>query len=282
MTARCEIVNTYQVLEHVMGISGLHPHRLSTVRKMREKLVMHVTHNHMLGGGFVLDIGCGSGAGAWELAGMFGNGQRVIGIDIDKTAIEKARQLYSNQSNLSFFHGDLPTLIEKLPEIDITSAICISVSMFIQDVGQFYKHMHAVLHDGGMFIDAPFMFGSQTRSLPEKLRYRTYSVCGCNMKMFQSHQLKLAIRDAGFEQVDCVEHDFDLMKLKVLFADYKLSYLMRNFVRNVISPPAHFGKISSLYLLVRTLKIFYFFLANRRKYSSGELVAVKSSLLMQT
>ena len=104
-------------------------------------------------------------------------------------------------------------------------------------------------------------------------------MCGCNMKMYQSDQLKHAFDDAGFSQVDCVEHEFDLMKLSILFGDYPARYLLGNFFRNVISPPEYFGKTSSLYLLKRTLNIFIFFLKNRQKYASGEFVAVKSQVL---
>ena len=44
-----------------MGIRGLHPHRLSTIRDMRFKLAQHVSNNSLLAEGVVLDIGCGSG-----------------------------------------------------------------------------------------------------------------------------------------------------------------------------------------------------------------------------
>jgi hypothetical protein len=68
------------------------------------------------------------------------------------------------------------------------------------------------------------------------------------------------------------------MKLKVLFDDYPAHYLVGNFFKNVMSPPAHFGVITSRYLFSRTLKIFIFFFKNRHRYASGEFVAVKSAL----
>ena len=275
MSVACELVNTYEVLEHVMGIRGLHPHRLNTIRDMRVKLVRHVSNAISLADGVVLDIGCGSGAGTCELASMFANGQRVIGIDIDSRAIEVARKLYSSVPNLSFYHGDLQNLLADNPGLKISSAIGISVSMFIPDVQEFYKRIYHSLLEGGLFIDAPFMFRNIDDSVPEEFCCSTYAVCGCNMKMFQSRKLKTIIHDAGFSNVDCVEHDFDLMKLSVLFGDYPARYLVGNFFRNVISPPAHFGTISSRYLFTRTLKIFLFFWRNRRRYASGEFVAMK-------
>lgn len=275
MSANCEVVNTYEVLEHVMGIGGLHPHRLDAIRNMRLKLVQHVRNTALLSEGVVLDIGCGSGAGTHELALMFKEGQRVIGIDINGHAIETAKKLYGSQTNLSFYHGDLKGLLLEHPDFQMSSAICISVSMFINDVSEFYQHVHRSLLDGGLFIDAPFMFRESEISKSADFHLRTYAVCGCNMTMQQLPQLKSILHEAGFAKVDSMEHDFDLMKLPVLFGDYPARYLLGNFFRNVITPPSHFGKISSLYLFRRTLKIFLFFLKNRHKYSAGEFGAVK-------
>lgn len=277
MSARCEVVNTYEVLEHVMGISGLHPHRLAAIKNMRLKLVQHVSSVASLSEGVVLDIGCGSGAGTHELALMFQGGQRVIGIDINKHAIDSAKKLYGSQTNLSFYHGDLKGLLSEHPDFKMSAAICISVSMFIHDVNEFYKHIFHSLTDGGLFIDAPFMFRDTEHSISDDFHRRTYAVCGCNMSMLKLPQLKSLFHHAGFSNVDCVEHDFDLMKLPVLFGDYPAPYLIGNFFRNVISPPAHFGKISSRYLFNRTLKIFVFFLKNRHKYSAGEFVVTKGA-----
>lgn len=278
MTNSCDTVNTYEVLEHVMGITGLHPHRLDTIRNMREKLVKHVSDVAVLSEGVILDIGCGSGAGTAELAKMFSAGQRVIGIDINARAIESAKKQYSSQANLSFYHGDLKGLLERHPDFKMSAAICISVSMFINDVYEFYRHVYHSLAEGGLFIDAPFLFREMKNSTSEKFQRNTYAVCGCNMTMQQMHQLRSTFMNAGFSNIDCWEHDFDLMKLSVLFSDYSALYLLRNFVKNVISPPAHFGTVSSRYLLHRTLKIFIFFLRNRNKYAAGEFLAVKSSM----
>ena len=50
MPASCELLNTYEVLEHVMGIKGLHPHRRGTIRDMRLKLARHVNNAVSLAG----------------------------------------------------------------------------------------------------------------------------------------------------------------------------------------------------------------------------------------
>lgn len=275
MTTRCEIVNTYEILEHVMGISGLHPHRLDTVRNMRLKLSQHLNAATFDADCVVVDIGCGSGVGTFELARMLNSNQRVIGLDINQHAIATAQQTYVAQTNLSFYYGDLGSLLVTYPNLKISAAICISVSMFIQDVAGFYQHIYQALTEGGIFIDAPFMFRDTKKSAAERFQQKTYAVCGCNMRMFHASQVKAVLQDAGFSTVNCIEHDFDLMKLPILFGDYPARYLLGNFFRNVMSPPKHFGNISSRYLFRRTLKIFVFFLKHRQKYAAGEFGAVK-------
>lgn len=275
MSNDCQLVNTYQVLEHVMGIHGLHPHRLDTVRAMRRKLARHLADRPALCDGVVLDIGCGSGAGTAELATLLGARRPVVGIDINGQAIGTARRLHADVPNLAFHHGDLDRFVAGHPALPIAGAICISTSMFIADLAGFYRRLHATLLDGGIFIDAPFMFRGTRHALSDAFRRRTYGVCGCDMNMFEAHQLQALLLDAGFASVESVEHAFDLMKLPVLFQDYPAPYLVRNFLRNVASPPAGIGKVSSRYLLARTLAIFRFFLRYRSRYASGEFVAVK-------
>jgi ubiquinone/menaquinone biosynthesis C-methylase UbiE len=275
MTATCERINTYEVLEHVMGINGLHPHRLRAIRNMRRRLVHHVSSDAELSEGIVLDIGCGSGDGTYELASMFKAGQRVIGIDINGHAINTAKMKYAAQTNLSFYHGDLKGLLIDNPGLRISSAISISVSMFLNDIEEFYTHIYQSLTKGGIFIDAPFTFREIKQKKQEQFHRRTYAVCGCNMTMKKLTQLKLICHEAGFNNVESVEHDFDLMKIPILFDDYSAFYLFKNFVKNTLVPPAHFGSITSYYLFKRTLKIFMFFLINRQKYSAGELIAIK-------
>ncbi len=276
MSNNCELINTYQVLEHVMGISGLHPHRLDAVRSMRAKLVHHMKQHDFSSKSIVLDIGCGSGTGTSELAEMLGHKYQIIGIDIDDNAIKQAKTKFAGHPSMRFFKGDLKDLLRDNPELKISAAISISVSMFIHTVDEFYKNVHQALEEDGLFIDAPFMFSNHAEKISEKLHNRTYAVCGCNMKMFQSQPLQQALINAGFGIISSVEHDFDLMKFRILCRDYSALYLLKNFCKNIYFPPPEFGNVSSQYLLKRTLKIFIFFLWNRKKYSGGEFSAIKT------
>lgn len=275
MSLACERINTYEILEHVLGIDGLHPHRLEVVRKMREKIAYHLNGMILLEKGVVLDIGCGSGSSAYELALLLNNEHQVIGIDINRYAISKAKSLFADQENLSFYHGDLFSYLAEYPEQKLAAAICISVSMFIHDLAEFYSKINQSLIDGGIFIDAPFMFRDSETSLPEKFKHDTYAVCGCSMNMMEHSQIKKIFQGAGFLKLTSFEHDFDLMNFPVLFNDYPLRYLVNNFFKNIIMPSKYFGNISSFYLFWRTMKILFFFVKNKNKYASGEFSVVK-------
>jgi SAM-dependent methyltransferase len=272
----CEQISTYEVLEHIMGIKGLHPHRLSTIDAMRQKLADHVVSCPELSQGTILDIGCGTGQGTRDMALRLGGKVRVIGIDINEFAIEEARIEHIDIGNLSFFHGDLKSFQIAYTESKIAGVISVSMSMFVPEIHEFYKEVHDALIPGGIFIDAPFTFRESHNEVTDELKLRTYSMCGCNMRMFMGSQLKSALQTTGFYSIDHVTHDFDLMNLPILFKDYPLRYLLGNFVKNVAKPPAHFGSASSSYLAKRTMSIFGFFLRNKKMYAGGELVAIKT------
>jgi len=83
----CELVNTYEALEHIMGINGLHPHSLSTIEQLHNKIINHSKNKK----GIIVDIGCGSAHGTYRLSQLLPEEVSIIGIDINRTAIDKAR-----------------------------------------------------------------------------------------------------------------------------------------------------------------------------------------------
>jgi ubiquinone/menaquinone biosynthesis C-methylase UbiE len=270
----CDLVNTYDILEHVMGMSGLHPHRRDLISNLRHQLVHHIENLVIPHNGVVLDIGCGSGSGTAALAKLI-PGVRVIGVDINSASLDAARSRYDSIANLDFYHGDFDSYLLDFADMRIMGVICISVSMFIRDIEGFYRKIYDALDSRGILIDAPFIFTSKDEYPHEQFQRATYAMCGCNMRMLQITQLKDMARDAGFRNVSHRESGFDLMNLSVLFSDYPATRLFSNFIRNIISPPASIRHAKSWYLLKRTVRIFTFFFSNRQKYGSGELVAIK-------
>lgn len=257
-----------------MGIHGLHPHSLATVHAMRERLIAHCLTTFPQGG-VILDIGCGSGAGTAALARRLPEHFSVIGLDINREAIARARHSYGTLARLRFHEGDLEDILVEHPGLQPVGALCISVSMFIPDTGAFYARLRQAMAQGGMFVDAPFALNAGSAAGNAKFKQKTYAMCGCDMNMSSCAELQHHLNAAGFTHTSHVEHGFDLMRLSVLFRDYPAPYLLSNFIRNVLNPPPFLRGAPRSYVLRRAVLIFAFFLRNRQHFRAGELIAIK-------
>jgi SAM-dependent methyltransferase len=271
-TGTCELVNTYEILEHVMGIDGLHPHSLTTIDMLHKKLADH-THGKQ---GVVVDIGCGSAHGTHKLSCLLPDNVSVIGLDVNPVAISKARENYSEQSNMEFYLGSLEQFCRENPDLNVIGIISVSVSMFMPNTKSFYQTVHTMLADGGMFIDAPFVFkGDKTAALCETFRNKTYSICGCNMKMNTTNELYEFMQDNDFKKIETNENDFELMNMSILFHDYSPVKLISSFIKNIFVPPSSLSANSTSYLFARTLEIFSFFMKNRKKFGASGVIGIK-------
>ena len=271
-TGTCELVNTYEILEHVMGMDGLHPHSLTTIDMLHKKLADHAVGKK----GVVVDIGCGSAHGTHELSRLLPDDVSVIGIDVNPHAINKARGNYSDRSNMEFYLGSIEQFCKEHPDLNVIGIISVSVSMFMPNTKSFYSTVYEMLADGGMFIDAPFVFkGEETTALCESFKTRTYEICGCNMRMNTTNELYGFMQDTDFRKIETRENEFELMNMNILFHDYSPVKLISSFIKNIFVPPASLGGNSTSYLFARTLEIFSFFMKNRNKYGASEVIGIK-------
>ncbi|MCH2229210.1 MAG: class I SAM-dependent methyltransferase [Crocinitomicaceae bacterium] len=266
----CELVNTYEILEHIMGIEGLHPHSLTTINNLFNVIAKH-TKDQI---GIILDIGCGSGSGTHKLAKKLSENVSVIGIDINESSINKAKSNYSEIDGLSFYHGTLEAFQKENSEMNIIGIIAVSVSMFLPNTIDFYRTSEEILSENGIFIDAPFVF--KFSSVSEKLKHKTYSVCGCNMKMETTEHLKNNLQKLGFTNITAEEKEFELMDLKTLSKDYTIRQLLSNFRRKTFTLPAPLKGHTSWYILRRTLNIFAFFIRNRSQFGAAIIIGIKT------
>jgi len=99
------------------------------------------------GGDHVLDVGCGTGFLAREMAITIGPAGRVVGIDSSPDMLEVAAQRCAGLAQVSFKQG----LVEQLPEQDhsFDALACVQVLLYVDDIVQALAEMYRVLKPGG-------------------------------------------------------------------------------------------------------------------------------------
>ena len=96
--------------------------------------------------GYILDLGCRIGDGTYILKDL---GKIIVGVDIDKKALEYARLYYSNE-NIKYFVSDACNLSFKSNSFDIV--ISLEVIEHILDQDSFLLEIKRVLKDSGIAI----------------------------------------------------------------------------------------------------------------------------------
>ena len=95
----------------------------------------------------VLDVGCGSGLLAHDMATLVGESGRVTGVDISQDMLALAEQRCADLSQVLLKQSRA----EKLPEGDesVDAVACVQVLLYVSDVASVLSEMHRVLKSGG-------------------------------------------------------------------------------------------------------------------------------------
>lgn len=147
-------------------------------------------------GDIVLDLGSGAGMDAFIAAKKTGNGGRVIGVDITKEMIEKARRNAEKHGfiNVEFRHGDIEELPVDSSSVDVILSNC--VINLAPDKSKVFNEAYRVLRPGGnMYISDMVLY----KELSKKQRNDKALITGCiGGAIMKDDYLKL-ISDAGFK-----------------------------------------------------------------------------------
>jgi arsenite methyltransferase len=95
----------------------------------------------------VLDVGCGSGLLAEDMAGLVGPDGRVVGIDVSPDMLALAEQRCTDLPQIRLKQSNA----EDIPEADngFDAAACVQVLLYVPDVPAALAEMHRVLRPGG-------------------------------------------------------------------------------------------------------------------------------------
>jgi len=111
--------------------------------------------------GTLVDMGCGSGSGSFDLASLFA-GLRVIGVDIAPPAVEHATAHY-RRDNLRYQQGDIAEPLFPPETLDgiLNSSVWHHLTSFngfaLREVERALSHQAAALRPGGVLIVRDFV-----------------------------------------------------------------------------------------------------------------------------
>jgi arsenite methyltransferase len=115
----------------------------------------------------VLDLGSGAGFDAFLAAEQVGKAGKVIGVDMTKEMIEKARSNAEklNMSNVEFRYGEIEKLPVRNQSVDVVISNCV-INLSV-DKSAVFKEIHRSLKPGGRIVISDIL---RSGELPEAIR----------------------------------------------------------------------------------------------------------------
>jgi ubiquinone/menaquinone biosynthesis C-methylase UbiE len=95
----------------------------------------------------VLDVGCGTGLLADDMATLVGAGGRVVGVDTSKDMLTLAEQRCADLPQVNLKRANAESLPEEDESFD--AVVCVQVLLYLPDVPTALSEMHRVLRPGG-------------------------------------------------------------------------------------------------------------------------------------
>jgi SAM-dependent methyltransferase/N-acetylglutamate synthase-like GNAT family acetyltransferase len=158
-------------------------------------------------GEVVLDLGSGAGFDAFLAARRVGPGGSVIGVDMTKEMLVKARSLAARHgyANVEFRQGDIEALPVATASVDVIISNC--VINLSTDKAKVFREAFRVLKPGGRLLVSDLTL---LRPLPWALRRDMDAYAACLAGALLKEDYLAAIRAAGFDQVEVVgESSYD-------------------------------------------------------------------------
>lgn len=101
-------------------------------------------------GQHILDVGCGPGFHAAELAELVGSSGRVTGIDMSEAMLSVAQHRNASRANVSFHLGDATSL--PVPDDSADGMVTVQVFEYVPDVRSALREAKRVLRPGGRLV----------------------------------------------------------------------------------------------------------------------------------
>jgi ubiquinone/menaquinone biosynthesis C-methylase UbiE len=133
-------------------------------------------------GDHVLDVGCGTGYDAQELAKMVGEKGKIVAVDLSEHMLDVARQRNKHNLPIEFRSGDINHL--DLPDNSFDGSLCYGTFEILETPGKALNEMIRVTKSGGhIVVSGPdletMLINSSDRQLTRKF-FNSFCDIPCN------------------------------------------------------------------------------------------------------
>ncbi|MBA2681772.1 MAG: methyltransferase domain-containing protein [Ktedonobacteraceae bacterium] len=174
-------------------------HAQQTARVYKQRILEQLALRE---GATVLDVGCGAGQDAQDLAQVVGPGGQVVGIDSSETMLEEARaHAASLQLPVEYILADAA----QLPFADASFDGCQAARVLghLQDPGRAISEMVRVVKPGARIVAADADFDLIVVDIPDRALARkiTHATCDYMKHGWLGRQLPRLFQRAGLENI---------------------------------------------------------------------------------
>jgi len=160
----------------------------------------------------VLDLGSGGGMDAFLASKKVGSKGRIIGVDMTKAMIEKAKQTAEkyDYNNVEFRLGEIEALPVEDDEVDVIISNC--VINLSPDKKKVFQEAYRVLKPQGRMLVSDIVTEGK---LPLEVRKNLDAWAACIAGAMDKKDYLRAIEEAGFKDVKIVSessYEFDVSK----------------------------------------------------------------------
>jgi len=160
-----------------------------------------LAHASVKPGETVLDLGAGAGMDAFFAASLVGDAGRVIGVDMTREMLDRARSnaAKSGRSNVEFRLGEIEALPVADASVDVVTSNC--VINLSPEKPRVFAEAYRVLRPGGRLVVSDMV---RISAPPAGVRDSVEALVGCIQGASLREDYLSLIASAGFESIEVV------------------------------------------------------------------------------
>lgn len=146
--------------------------------------------------GTVVDVGCGSGAGAIFLKGLY---QKYLGIDFSAEMVARGRELLAGESNVDFVVGNIKS--QDLPESVADTILVYGSFHHMTELDKVMSSLQHIAKPGAHLIAVEPHRGNPIVGILRAIRMRLDSSYSSDQVFFSEEEMRTLLQTAGLQEV---------------------------------------------------------------------------------